>query len=416
MNPNDVFVFVFQILGLSVCIYGLYKYRLASYISILEILALWTTSILFALLSTYIATHGYEPDIRGYFADAQILLSYIENNFGRYIGVLFLTGGNSLYPDSYFPMLDASNTWPNVSFWTMTKCYTLFALLSRDTLYHIAIYFAFLSFLAKALWVVCIRKTEIDGVVRRVLILFLCIGATDIYFISGMYKESLSFFFWTVLVYMIWYGGDTIWKWFWILISVYILASLRIEFVIIAILSWGMIQFVRGYRQRNTLDKILSILSVCITSWIIYLSPLWRFFIKMRIDMAALVAGNNKIERYQSSDNWIDNVLDFVKHFLGVLYTPLQGAKADIWAMAILISNLISIVFLVYVMVRFDYKKKNYSQLIFLFIFLIGWMMIAYIVPNYIGQLRYRSLYFIIGILFFIFNSKTYRKNLYMKK
>jgi hypothetical protein len=64
------------------------------------------SSVCLAAFSAYLA----ELDSRKYFRDAILLMSFLEKD-PRMYGLFFLSGGNSLYPESYFPMLIAPNTW-----------------------------------------------------------------------------------------------------------------------------------------------------------------------------------------------------------------------------------------------------------------------------------------------------------------
>jgi len=64
------------------------------------------SSVCLAAFSAYLA----ELDYRKYFRDAILLMSFLEKDHRMY-GWFFLSGGNSLYPESYFPMLIAPNTW-----------------------------------------------------------------------------------------------------------------------------------------------------------------------------------------------------------------------------------------------------------------------------------------------------------------
>lgn len=177
-------IYLFQFLViLGIVLYLNERYKI-SRLGVLPLLLLFLSSISLALVSAKFA----EADAVRYIDDAKLLMSYIAKDPTQ-LGLFFLSGGNSLYPQYYFPMLIASNTWSNYSSFTIEKFYLLFSYISSPTLLNVSLFFGTLSFVAKLL---LLKSGEFLGINKKayiILWLYLCLGCVDIFLYLGFIKN-----------------------------------------------------------------------------------------------------------------------------------------------------------------------------------------------------------------------------------
>jgi hypothetical protein len=142
MNNSEFLIyciqFVFRVFGF---VFLEKKYKFLP-IGLLPAVILLIASIFIAGLSAKLA----ELDSRKYMKDAILLMSFLDKDPSLY-GLFFLTGGNGLYPQYYFPMLIASNTWSNYTSFTIEKFYLFFSLISKPNLLNVSLFFGVLSFM-----------------------------------------------------------------------------------------------------------------------------------------------------------------------------------------------------------------------------------------------------------------------------
>lgn len=144
MHRDELFIYGLQFIAiLALALYAEYRFQFTR-LSLRSTCLLFLSSVCFAAFSAYLA----ELDSRKYLKDAILLTSFLEKDPSHY-GLFFLTGGNGLYPDSYFPMLIASNTWSNYTSYTIEKFYLFFSLISKPNLYNVSLFFGALSFFLK---------------------------------------------------------------------------------------------------------------------------------------------------------------------------------------------------------------------------------------------------------------------------
>lgn len=100
MNNSEFFIYCIQFIFLVFGFIFLEKRYKFLPIGLVPALILLIASIFIAGLSAQLA----ELDSRKYMKDAILLISFLDKDSSLY-GLFFLTGGNGLYPQYYFPML-----------------------------------------------------------------------------------------------------------------------------------------------------------------------------------------------------------------------------------------------------------------------------------------------------------------------
>ncbi len=371
---------------------------------------IWCSTVFFSLFSAYLAINGLQKDPHTYLFNANILLEYLHQDFKHFFGLYFLTGGNSYYPDSYFPMLDRCNTWPQYSAYTITKAYTLFAQLSSPNLYNISLFFAFLSFIAKWLWIKIVLKRTNNKIVSKFLIIFIVLGGTDIYFISGIYKETLAFFFISVCVYSMLVSGKLAMRLVVFGLSFFPLIFIRIELGFFFLFASLMDTFIHYFPIIKWKGKTILVFSILLFIGVLYKSPLLKFvFIKMS-QFEEIKHGNTYKPILHWSNSLLENIYTMFKSIFLIFYTPIYSIKPSIYYGCIEFSTILFFILFIYLSktVRII-SKPNFVLLLLIGVF--GLLLIAFVVPNYIAQLRYRSIYIFILVIFLLLNSKDINKN-----
>jgi len=107
LNNQELLIYIIEAAILLAASLILYYKKFFSTVSIERYLFIFLSSIILSLVSAKVGMSSFESDSRNFLFDAKLLSSFLEKDVSLY-GLFFLTGGNSLYPASYFPMLDAS--------------------------------------------------------------------------------------------------------------------------------------------------------------------------------------------------------------------------------------------------------------------------------------------------------------------
>ena len=405
MNNQELLIYIIEAAILLAASLILYYKKFFSTVSIERYLFIFLSSIILSLVSAKVGMSSFESDSRNFLFDAKLLSSFLEKDVSLY-GLFFLTGGNSLYPASYFPMLDASNTWANYSSFTIEKYYLFFTLISKSTLFNVSLFFGFLSFIAKLLLIKTAIQLKADKYVITWLTILFSIGGTDLYFISGLYKESLLFFFVSYFIYYFFTEKSKIKH----LLAVFILIQftlLKFEFATLFALICVLNYLWQYIRKGNWQERFISLMVVVISLGILYLSPFYTFIMNRIYRFSFKQIGNTAKEISEFDSNIITNIKSLIINILSVFYAPLADTRTEF--IAIEIYNLLLGILLLVLIVRV--KLKN-SFLFFLLtsLFICSIFIIAFFVPNFGAQLRYRSPFVLLFVFSLILNQKYIKK------
>lgn len=386
----------------------LYKRYFSYILSVGYFILLFVTSTILAILSAYVGISGLEYDSVAYLKDAKLLMSYIEND-NTLICLFFLTGGNSIYPEYYFPMLVASNTWSHYSSFTIEKFYLLFSYLSRPNLFNISIFFGMISFVSKLF---LLRIGHINGLNRKwlkILILFLCFGGIDLYFVSSLNKENIVLFLFSASLYLL-YKENSLYRNSLLLILILHIAFLRFELFFILVLVFGLLFMYKYFKLVQVKIKIAAMLIPIFILGLFYRS-LFHYFINKVSRFQLKSIGNTATEKINIKDNIFELVLNGLKSFIHLFYSSLHTVKSIFWIIDL--NNIILIFGILVLVVKFKYSK-NYLFIGFVLFNLCTLIIISVFVPNYGAQLRYRAPFVVLFIFSLIVFNLNHIKNKYM--
>lgn len=401
MNNSEFSIYCVQLIAILFGFVILEKrYRFLP-LSIYHGLALLVASIFLAAVSAYLA----ELDSRKYMKDAILLMSFLEKDKSLY-GLFFLTGGNGLYPDYYFPMLIASNTWSNYTSFTIEKFYLFFSLISKPNLYNISLFFGTLSFLSKSLVLKTIDNLDKSSTKLKILWFFLLCGGLEIYFVSGVYKENLLFFFLSFLLYS-YYSPFKWWKFILALVCLLHALFLRLDTTLLLALTCI------GFWLFHVLRKF--------GKWRFLLAILVLAFILVFIDTLGYDAyAFQKLSRYArlKPGNTHFDTLDWNSNLPYLLIQIMNRWKQALFSFYLTTYHLIvvsglGIITWIGIAVLFIKQTKPWQRLTIYF----GWSFLLFIsiaslfIPNYMALLRYRSPLFILLVFGLILNLKLRDRN-----
>lgn len=81
------------------------------------------------------------------------------------------------------------------------KFYLFFSLISKPNIYNVSLFFGALSFVSKSILIRTFQLLDQDSFKLKLIYAFLLIGGFEVFFISGVYKENLLFFFLSFIIY-----------------------------------------------------------------------------------------------------------------------------------------------------------------------------------------------------------------------
>jgi hypothetical protein len=357
---------------------------------------LFLSSVILAALSAYIG----EMDSIKYLNDAILLRSFLDKNSSLY-GLFFLTGGNSLYPQSYFPMLIASNTWSNYTSYTIEKFYLFFSLISKPNLYNVSLFFGVMSFISKGLIIRTFHILDSNPFKLNLLFGFLLIGGLEIFFISGVYKENILLFFLSFMFYT-YYSGPRLWKYIVAFLCFLNAVFLRLDTMIIIGLVLLVIHLFYKFKQWGLWRYFIMIILVSIPILVLYFLNYKDYAISKLTRYSKLKQGNTHFDTI----DWNGDVFSL---FGQILFRWRQAfysiyTSTDYLYLVCIITTLsfLSIGVLLYYQSRTWHRLTITTTLIFVSFMLI----ISLFVPNYAALLRYRSPLFIFLMFGLILNIK----------
>ena len=248
------------------------------------------TSVVFSLISCAIIQWGFEMDALLAFNDAKFIYASISEDFLSRVWMVFLTGGNSFYPKSYFQILDASNSWSHIASWTTMRVYLLFIVLSKASIWNVSIFFAFLSWSAK-INILKIYNLWSKQSISKILFWFILVGGTDIFFISGLYKETIFF---ACLMMSLWLFLKSNRKWlehFALIVCIYVMLNIKFDVFVILISPFFIYRAAQYWRNATLVRKLWSAIVVSFIAGLLTYQYLWPYLLlkKLRFSNKASV-------------------------------------------------------------------------------------------------------------------------------
>jgi hypothetical protein len=409
LDSSQAIVYILQFAGFSGFVWyftrNLSKYRIERIDSYL----VWMASVFFSLISCAIIQWGFEMDALLAFNDAKFIYASISEDFLSRVWMVFLTGGNSFYPKSYFQILDASNSWSHIASWTTMRVYLLFIVLSKASIWNVSIFFAFLSWSAK-INILKIYNLWSKQSISKILFWFILVGGTDIFFISGLYKETIFF---ACLMMSLWLFLKSNRKWlehFALIVCIYVMLNIKFDVFVILISPFFIYRAAQYWRNATLVRKLWSAIVVSFIVGLLTYQYLWPYLLLKKLRFSNKASGNTVLEGYQWSNSMVENFANFTKHFLGVFYTSFFSNYELRHLNIIGFVNLLTLIFLFFLAFRIQIQPSLRKKWL-LMSCVIGFSIIAFYVPNYITQLRYRSIYMILFVFWLFLNQKHIKEN-----
>lgn len=396
MNNSEFFIYCIQFcLLVFTFIFIEKKYNLLP-IGLIQGGILLLSSIFISAFTAHIA----ELDSRKYLEDAILLKSFLDKD-GSLYGLFFLSGGNSIYPHSYFPMLIASNTWSNYTSFTIEKFYLLFSLISKPNLFNVSLFFGLLSFVSKGLLLKTLYNLDRDKLKHNLLYGFLLMGGIEILFISGVYKENLLLLFISFIIYTIYSAGR---KWKYIVSFFCFMNALfiRLDTVIMMLVIGLGVYLFDKYKSYGFRRYLLSIFLVSITLLVLYFSPYKDYVMNKLMRYSNLRPGNTNFDLIEWNSN-IGTLLPQVLWRWRQAFYSFYTSSDSLWVLNFL--GLASWCFIAYLLSR-QSNRWNRITLFTTSVFISFILTISLVVPNYTALLRYRSPLLVLLVFGLVLNIK----------
>jgi hypothetical protein len=394
MHRVELIIYGLQFIALlTLVLYVEYRFQFTR-LSLRSVCLLFLSSVCLAAFSAYIA----EMDSRKYLRDSILLMSFLEKD-PRMYGLFFLSGGNSLYPESYFPMLIASNTWSNYTSYTIEKFYLFFSLISKPNLYNVSLFFGALSFVSKSLLIRSFQLLDQDSFKLKLLYAFLLIGGLEVFFISGVYKENLLFFFLSFIVYT-YYSRPRVWKYIIAFLCLLNAVFLRLDTMIIIILILTVLFLFFKYRHWGLWRYLIIILSSTLSLFCLYCLNYKDYAIGKLNRYANLKPGNthfDPIDWNKDAINLCGQILLRWRQAFYSIYTTTD------YLYIVSIVNGLSVIF-ISVLLYYQSIKWHKLTLVTVSVFIAFMLTLSLFIPNYNALLRYKSPLFVFMIFGLILN------------
>jgi hypothetical protein len=368
-------------------------------ISLVQAFILLISSIFLSAFTAHIA----ELDSKKYLNDAILLKSFLDKDKSLY-GLFFLSGGNSIYPQHYFPMLIASNTWSNYTSFTIEKFYLFFSLISKPNLFNVSLFFGLLSFISKGLLLKTLYHLDRDRFKLNVLYGFLLIGGIEVIFVSGVYKENLLLFFISFIIYTV-YSPRRTWKYLIALLCFINALFIRLDTVIIMLVIGLGVYLFDQYKSYGYRRYLLSILLVSIPLFALYFSPYKNYVVNKLTRYSNLRPGNTNFDFIDWNSNFGTLLPQILWRWRQAFYSFCMSSNSLIALNFLGLASWCFIAFLLY----HQTKRWNRIALFTTSVFIAFILTISLVVPNYTALLRYRSpllVLFVFGLVLNI-NKKT---------
>lgn len=381
MNSSEFFIYCFQFVFLVFgFVYLEKKYKFLP-IGLVPAVILLIASIFIAGLSAKLA----ELDSRKYMKDAILLISFLDKDPSLY-GLFFLTGGNGLYPQYYFPMLIASNTWSNYTSFTIEKFFLFFSLISKPNLFNVSLFFGVLSFISKSLLLKSLHNIDPDARKVKILYAFLLIGGIDIFFVSGVYKENLLLLFLCVMLYAV-YSPPKWWKYLLALLCLFNAIFIRLDTVILLVIILLIVYLYYRLEVSKWRNKILILLFPLVPLILLFNSP-YRVYVVDKLNRyGRLKAGNTHFDFIDWNADAILLIGQIFKRWLLAFYSIYTTSSFLVILNFVCALTLVFIVYLLYHQSRIWNRITAYFTITFFSFMLV----ISLLVHNYAAILRYRS-------------------------
>lgn len=408
MDSSQTLVYVVYLVGFSGFVGYFTKNLSKQGIERIDSYLIWLASVVLSLISCAIIQWGFEMDALLAFNDAKFIYSAINEDFLSRIWMVFLTGGNSFYPKSYFQILDASNSWSHIASWTTMRVYLLFIFLSKASIWNVSIFFAFLSWSAK-INILRIYNLRSGQSISKIFFWFMLVGGTDIFFISGLYKETIFF---ACLMMSLWLFFKSNRKWLEyliIIVCVYVMLNIKFDVFVILISPFFIYRAAQYLRDVALVRILWSAIIVSLIAGLLTYRYLWPYLLLKKLRFSNKASGNTVLEGYQWSTSMVENLANFIKHFLGIFYTSFFSNNELKHLTIIGFVTLLTLVFLFYLVFRILIQSSLRKKWL-LVSCMVGFSIIAFYVPNYITQLRYRSIYMILFVFWLFLNKKHIKK------
>jgi hypothetical protein len=394
MNSSEFFIYCFQFVFLVFgFVYLEKKYKFLP-IGLVPAVILLIASIFIAGLSAKLA----ELDSRKYMKDAILLMSFLDKDPSLY-GLFFLTGGNGLYPQYYFPMLIASNTWSNYTSFTIEKFYLFFSLISKPNLFNVSLFFGVLSFISKSLILKTLHNIDPDARKIKILYVFLLVGGMDVFFISGVYKENLLLLFLCVMLYVV-YSTPKWWKYLLALLCLFNAIFIRLDTVILLFIVLLMVYLYYRFEVSKWRNKILLFVFPLLPLILLFNSP-YRVYVLDKLNRyGRLKAGNTHFDFIDWNSEAILLIGQIIKRWLVAFYS------IHTTSLFLLILNFVSASALVFIIYLFYHQSKVWNKITvyFTIAFFSFMFVVSLLVHNYAAILRYRSPLLILMVFGLILN------------
>lgn len=401
MTTKDVLYYLLLFLSVAFFIYKSSIFKKSKYVFPLGYIVLFAVSCCISFLYSYATIQYFKGDILLFFRDANNISCYLEQDFFKNIELLLWYGGK-IDPPRIHDQVMGTNTWSIPSDFLMSRIYGFFMYISRENLYVISLFFGFISFSSKYLWIQIAEKYNLSKEQTYLLLFMIIFSGIDSFFIQGMHKESITFL---LLSYLFYFQKSeknllSISLFLLSIIHLIILRNYIVAIFIIALVIW---ELRKAYVSNK--NRFYTFLTTSIVTTIILIIKIAPFLIQRKERFNKKAIGNTALDFIDFNNSFLDNSIIFIKSIFRLFfYIPNSNFLSPI-NLTFFISNLIFLFWIIF----FILKRKTQHINFYFFTFLpaiLGLILIITIVPNYGSIVRYRSVFVILIYIGIVFNTK----------
>ena len=401
MTSKDVLYYLVLFLSMAFLIIKSPLFKRNKHVSSKGFLLLFFLSVIISASYSYATIHYFKGDILLFFRDGNNISCFLEQDFFKNIELLFWHGGK-IDPPRIHDQVMGTNTWSIPSDFLMSRIYGGFMYISRENLYVISLFFGFISFLSKYLWIQIAEKYNLSKEHTFLLLFMIIFSGIDSFFIQGMHKESIAFL---LISYLFYFQKSeknllSISLFLLSIIHLIILRNYIVAIFIIALVIW---ELRKAYIANKNRFYIFLTTSIAIT--IILIIKIAPFLIQRKERFNKKAIGNTALDYIDFNNNFFENLIVFFKSLFTLFFYIPNINNFSFLHLFLILSNLFFILWLIYFIKNKQIKNINIAFFTFL-PSIIGLLLIILIVPNYGSIVRYRSVFIILIYLGIVFNTK----------
>ena len=406
MTKIQILIYCFQFLVFSYFILYVKWFNFDKVFKPLVLFFVFFIGNLIALLNCFADSYFFvRSDVILFLNKGELLYHYINSDLVRNFDILFEVGGGDP-PFKHKWIAYTLDRWCNPSSVLIIKLYLFFGFLSSFHLVNISLFFAFISFISKVLLIRIFNHFIIDKLYVIFFIIISLLLGTDAFFVNGLHKETLGFFLYSFLFFLI-INKNTLFSYLTILLILVSLLIVRNYIFVFFIMSYGLL-FILNFYRKNIKFILLSLFSISVLVFTKRNEILIYFSNKIN-GFKAQSVGNLKIKPIEFDSTFLDFfkcVLIGLKNIFFYYPSHIPWFPYDPF---LILNNIILYILIFVLIVNFKLRKNSSFVLYFWFLpSIFGLILIGLSVYNYGSILRYRSVFVFFIFIGLILNQKKF--------